>query len=671
MTTHTPNQVDTITPPAEVSSAGTTVIDRFSFCQELANTVWNYALSFIAGAQDTEYPITWTPLVMEDISPGGIDGINPASPAGITISDLPITIPAFTEEKPVMEDVEVSIGDPPDFVGTEPILNIPDLPDVTWPVFTKEAPEGDEVVIPIQENIDLPNVPSVADITVPSPPEFNMPSFEGVEPVFTAAAPEPMFSWNEAMYSSDLLAALEDKLSADLAAGGSGLSEATEQAIYDRAMARQATKTEEMYNEALNYFASRGHSQPPGALAYDLQVIRNMILQVEEDLNNDILVQQSKLAQENTHFIISTAIAYEGKLMDHTNSLQQRAFDAAKYTVEYAVILFDVKVKLYMAQLDAYKTYFAIFEAKIRAEIAKAEFYRAQIEGIKVSAEIQMLHVEIYKAQIEGINALVGLYNAQMQGAAIKSQINKTKIEGYAVEVEAYKAKNEALVSRYSAYQAQIAGETEKAKMYLAQAEAYEARIGGYKAKADVELARVQIEVEKNKGEVQTFLALIEKYKSDITAAIAKGELAAKEEELKVDVFKADTQKYAVEIDAIVKAYLGKIEEQKAQIEMSLKEGEIQVQALLAQYELTNRTTEAGAKIAAQLASSSLTAVSASAHIGYAEGRQDSRSFGGQFSIADQWSRNYSHDVTKGDVGRECREVHSYNEEASGTGCAF
>jgi hypothetical protein len=657
-----------ITQPAEISSAGTTVNDRFAQCLAFATEAWNSSLDYITVMKNQSYIVPWTAIDMADIDPAGIDGINPSAPSGITVSEIPITLPVFTEEKPVMEDIETSIGDPPDFIATEPILNIPDLPDVAWPIFTKEAPLGDEIVILVPDIPDLPNTPSPSSLVVPGPPDFTMPSFEGVEPVFTAEAPEPMFSWNEVMYNSDLLAALEEKLSGDLVAGGSGLGADVEQAIYDRAIARQATKTEKMYNEALNYFSSRGHSQPPGALASDIQVIRNIILQAETDLNNDILVQESKLAQENTHFIIAQGIAYEGKLMDHTNSLQQRAFDAAKYTVEYAVILFDVKVKLYMAQLEAYKTYFAVFEAKIRAEIAKAEFYRAQIEGVKVAAEIQMLNVEIYKAQITGINALVDLYNAQMNGAAIKAQINKTKIDGYAVEVEAFKAKNEALVARYNAYQAQLAGETEKVKMYMAQAEAYDARVRGYKSKADVEIARVQIEVEKNKGEVQSFLAMVEKYKSDITAAIAAGELTAKEEELKVEIFKADTQKYAVEIDAIVKAYLGKIEEAKSQIEISLKEAEIQVQTLLAQYELNNRTTESGAKILAQLSSSAMTAVSASAHIGYSEGRSDSRSWSGQESISDQFVKTYSHDVTKENVGRECREVHSYSETPSG-GC--
>ncbi len=281
-----------ITDAEVITSAPTVVSGRFAQCLAFATEAWNRAIDYIGVMGDQNFDIPWTAIEIVDVDSGGIDGINPASPTGISISELPITMPSFTSEAPVMDDVEISIGDPPDFVGTEPILNIPDLPDVTWPVFTKEAPPGDEIVIPTSDDIILPNVPSISDIVVPGPPDFTMPSIGGTEPVFTAEAPEPMFSWNEAMYSSDLLVALEVKLSADLAAGGSGLDETTEQAIYDRAITRQNIKTEQSYNEVLNFFSTRGHSQPPGALAYDLQVIRNIVLQVETDLNNDILVQQ-------------------------------------------------------------------------------------------------------------------------------------------------------------------------------------------------------------------------------------------------------------------------------------------------------------------------------------------------------------------------------------------
>jgi len=658
---------DEMTDPPALSTSGELVSDKFENAAAYAREAWNTALVYLGNMEDQVYSIPWTAITIPTVDPGGIDGINPDEPGAISIVSMDIVLPTFSAEPPVMEDVVTNIGDPPDFVAAEPLLSIPDPPDVTWPIFDKDAPAVSDITIPTEPDIDLPAVPSLTDVVIPSPPDFQMPSFDGTAPVFTAEAPEPMFSWNEAMYDSDLLTALEEKLSADLASGSSGLDPTTEQAIYDRAIARQATKTEEMYDETLNYFSARGHSQPPGALNAALIMIRSIILQVEEDLNNDILVKQSDLAQKNTHFIISSGIAYEEKLMTYSNSLQQRAYDAAKYVVEYSVILYDIKVKAFAVQMEAYKAYAQVFESRIRAEIAKAEFYKAQIAGLKLNVDMQLVAVQLYVAQVDGIKTLIDLYTAQMRGAQIQAEVDKLRIDGYGAEVNAFAVKSQALVARYNAYQAQIAGETEKVKMYLAQAQAFEARIGGYKAKADVELSKVQIEVEKNKGEVSTFLALVEKYKSDITAAIAEGELIAKEQGMAVDVYKADTQQYAVELDAIVRAYIGKIEEVKFNVELQIKDAEIQVQALLAQYELSNRATEAGAKVSAQLAASAMSAVNASAHIGFGESRSDSRAYAMQRGVHSSSTRSHSWDETKDIKGRECREIHSYSgEDASG-----
>lgn len=660
-----PYTPDEITDPPAVSTSGGLVNEKFANAAAFAEQAWNTALVYLENMRNQTYNIQWTAIEIPTVDPGGIDGINPDEPTPISISEIDIVMPTFSAEVPTIADITTNIGSPPDFVATEPVLSIPAPPDVDWPIFVKEAPATTDIELPTQPSIALPATPTLSEIIVPGAPDFQMPTFEGAAPVFTAEPPEPQFSWNEAMYDSDLLVALSNKIAANLASGGTGLDETTEQAIYDRAMSRQAAKTEQMYEETLNYFSSRGHSMPPGALNAALIEIRRIIVQVEEDLENDILIQQSKLAQENTHFIISSGIAYEEKLMTYSNQLQQRAFEAARFIVEHAVILYDVKIKAYGAQLDAYKTYAQVFETRIRAEISKAEFYKAQIEGLKLHSDIQMAAIQLYNAQIGGIKALIDLYNAQMQGANLQATIDKIKIEGYGAEVQAYATKNQAFIARYNAYQAQIAGETEKAKMYLAQAQAYEARIGGYKAKADVELSKVQIEVEKNKGEVQSFLALVDKYKADVQAAIAEGELIAKEEGLKVDVYKADTQQYATELDAIVKAYLGRIEEVKSNVDLQIKDADNQVKALLAQYELSNRATEAGSRVAAQLASSAMSAVSASAHIGFGESRSDARSYSMDRGVRSTKSKSYSHDMTKDVKSKSCSEIHTYSGSGS------
>ena len=644
--------------PAYLTSDGGLVGDRFTEAKNLSTEAWNAALAYLEDLADQEYIIPWTPLEVEDV-----DGISVVCirPSPIEFIPIDFNFQPFTEDVPRMEDVTTNIGDVPEFTGEEPLYVIPDPPDVAWPVFTKEAPPLSDITYPVSPDFDLPTIPILTPVVVPGPPDFQMPDFEGTLPVFDADAPEPMFVWNEAEYSSDILDALNIKLLNDIANGGSGLSEETEQAIYDRATSRQTVANEAEFTKTLNFWADRGHTVPPGALNGALVEMRARIVKVFEDLNNDILVQQSKLAQENTHFIISTAIVYEKNLMDRTNQVQQRAYDAARYTTEFAIILYEVKVKAYLGELEAYKTYALVFESRIRAEIAKAEFYRAQIEGLKLNIELQQAAVSLYRAQIEGIGALIGLYSAQMQAAGIQAQVDKVKIDGYAAEVGAFAAKSGALVSRYNAYQAQIAGEAEKARMYVAQAQAYTARVGGYKAKADVELSRVQIEVEKLKGNMTGYLALIDKYKADITAIVGEAEILSKVQGHHVDIYKADTQLYSVEVDALIKDYLGRIEELKVGADIQIKEADTSVRALLGQYELTQKSLDSGARVAAQLAASALSSVSASAHLQFGEQRSDSRGYTAGWHANTGFTRSLSHDETAAVIRTNRREEHTYN----------
>jgi len=92
------------------------------------------------------------------------------------------------------------------------------------------------------------------------------------------------------------------------------------------------------------------------------------------------------------------------------------------------------------------------------------------------------------------------------------------------------------------------------------------------------------------------------------------------------------------------------------------------MRSLVAQYELTSSATEAGAKVAAQLAASAMSAVSASAHIGFGENRSDSRGYSMSRGVHSGKTKTYSHDMTKNTIGRSCREIHSYSGDDAG-GC--
>ena len=129
----------------------------------------------------------------------------------------------------------------------------------------------------------------------------------------------------------------------------------------------------------------------------------------------------------------------------------------------------------------------------------------------------------------------------------------------------------------------------------------------------------------------------------------------------RVALYEADTKRYGIEIDAIVKAYLGKIEETKSHIDLQIKDADIQLKAAVAAAEIQAGNTRALAQVSAQLASSAMSSVSASAHLGYAEGRSDSRGFSVGMSYHKGESESWSSDLTKSDQTNSWKETHSYS----------
>lgn len=634
-----------ITPPAEASSSGGLVSERFSLAISYGSSAWATAWGLLNELGNTEYDIEWEVDPWVAVPTGGLDGISADRPTTPSVSPIEIDLPSFGGTPPETPDIDIDIEPAPPFNVTDPGFNIPGPPDVEFPTFTEAPPPITDPDIPLAPVVNLPPVPALTPISIPSPPEYNLPDFEGQLPTMDLTPPEPMFVWNEIEYNSDLLTQVKSKLLLDLVNGGSGLNTATEQAIYDRATARQELENQQMYDEALNFWSSRGWTEPPGALAGRLLETSYKIVRTRTDLGNDILVQQSKLAQENTHFIIENTLQNEKQLMDYTNQYQQRAYDAAKFVVESALIIYQAKVEAYKAQLETYRVQAQVFEARIRAEIAKAELYRAQIDGIRLSVDAQRLMIEAYTAQVNSILALIDIYKAQMEGAKIQSEIDRTKIQSFQALVEAYKAQVMATTEHYKAYQAQIAGEVAKAEFYTAQVNGYKARVEAYKAAADIQVARVTAEVELNKGRVEVFKALLDQYTAEVGAAVESAKAQVEIEKLDIIVFQAEVDRYRSEVDALSKLFLGRIEEARAKADVQIKQAELIIREAVAKYSLADASTQAAAKVAAQLAASALSIVSASAALGYQESRRDNRSASATMSAstADNTSIHVGH----------------------------
>ena len=581
-----------------------------------------------------------------DIASGGLSGLNLINPTEPDINIPVIANPSTViPELPEMDDSDIDsiIGEVPAFSASRPAITIPDLPDDDFPVFNESAPTLSDIDKPSAPDFTLPTIPKIDDVSIPSPPEYNTASFEGVMPTADLTPPETMFVYNEAEYSSALKDKLAEKLLYDLINGGTGLNEETEQAIWDRATSRQEDENEAAINEAMNFWASRGFSMPVGALNGTIIEVSDRIRRRKDDLNNDILVQQSKLAQENTHFAISEAIQMEKNLMDNANQVQNRAFESAKATVELAAVVYKVKTEQYIAQLEGYKVQAQVFEIKIRAEIAKAEFYKARIEGIKASVGVKELLVQAYNSQIEGIKALIQMYATQMDAAKIEADIDLTKLEAYKAQADVFATKTAALTSKYNAYQSQLAGEKTKADIYLADVQAYTALVGGFKAAAEVESTKADVKLAKHQADITGYKASIDRYLAESNRLMAKAETQIKAEGLKVESYKGDIQKYQSDIDAIVKEYLGRVDSAKARADVLIKEREVAVQKMLGEKGITTESIIAQAKVASQLAAAALTSISASTSLGLSQSQTTSKSTSETDTHSNSYSESHQH----------------------------
>ena len=583
-----------------------------------------------------------------DIDESRLDGIELVSPKAVTISN--IFIAEAEKDFPVIVDLDLSdlenINDEfPAYSVIKPVIDIMDMPDDEFPTFTEEAPGTSELIIPSKpfERSDLPPIPKITDKVIPAPPEYTEYVFEGIRPTDNLKPPTSMFVYNEAEYNSEVANQLTEKILSELSAGSTGLTEDVENAIWDRARERQVQENEEAYQRELTFFSSRGFSLPPGQLNAKLRGIQARIDQKNQDLNNDILVQSSELAQKNAQFIITSAIQLEKNLMDNSNQVANRAFEKAKATLQFIHDQFDLALKHLAMKWDGYKVLAQVYETKIRAEIAKAEWYEKLIAGIEAGTRAEALAIQAYESIVKGLETLVTMYATEMEAAKIQSEIDVNNLRGYQIKADVFTKKVDAVTAKYQARQTQIAGESEKINMYKTENEAYAIQTEAVKNIADIALSKAEIKLKGHQGYLEHLRTMLEKYKIESDVNMAKAETELKLSGLDVDIFKAEIAKYQADIDAIIKNYLGKVDAAKAESEIIISERQIALQKLLGEKGLISEQMIATSELGGKIAAAALTSISASTNIGMSQSRTESENRTRSDTESNSTSHIYTH----------------------------
>lgn len=217
---------------------------------------------------------------------------------------------------------------------------------------------------------------------------------------------------------TDMLATIESKLTTRLVDGSTGLGADVEAAIWARARSRQELENIRKYREVEQYYASRGFSIPPGALSGQLNELLVEFARNDSYLNNDIMVEQARLAQTNENVSLELATKY--------------ALDRLLNNANIIIASNKNKVDNFLAQAEMYKTQITTeltrLEAVSKVYITQLEAYKteAQVAAIEIESKIKPLELAVKQA---GIAADVELKEAELNAE------NLQRIYGMQVEV--------------------------------------------------------------------------------------------------------------------------------------------------------------------------------------------------------------------------------------------
>mgnify|MGYP000191507331 CR=1 FL=1 len=281
-------------------------------------------------------------------------------------------------------------------------------------------------------------------------------------------APTSDFLFVEPAYFSPLLAAIQTQLTAWSSDISTGLSPVVEQALWERARARENTAMLLGVDAAYREAASKGFNLPSGALFARVDAAIQDTTNKNSALSRDIAIKQAELEQTNKHFAVDTSVKLETLLMGYSNNVAQRSFEVAKSTL-------DAAVKLYEARTKAFDSQVAGETARIGAQVS---IYTAEVKAFE----------SLITGEAARIGAEVSLFDARVKSFGAQVTGETARLTG---EVSAYDASVKAFV-------AQITGETARVG---AEVNLYDSQIKAFSAQVAGEAARVGTVIDAYKTE--------------------------------------------------------------------------------------------------------------------------------------------------------------------------
>lgn len=558
--------------------------------------------------------------------------------------DVVFDLPARPGDAPEYQDIgAIDINGAPTSTVTAPTLVMPSMPS------SMEAFQGEMPMVftsmafpeaPDQLTNPAPSEPTIVDRQAPTAPNIVLPTFDAEAPIFSAVAPTDLAGKMEQTYYGaspamvsmldgqvDALlakycpgyqagmAAMESKL-AQLMAGGSGFTPDVERAVMERAKDRNLGEYRRTRDAAWADAADRGFTLPTGALLSLAAKARQAAADNNARANVELVAKQAELEQQNLQFAISTSQALRQGVLSamlgfHGNLIQinGQALEHARSVAGLLVETYNVQVKAYSAQLDAWKAEAGVYEVRLRAATALIDVYKAEIDALQALSQYDVARVNVYRARIDGMQALANVYRARIDAVVSQAQLERVKIDRYSAQVQAYSAQVQAKGLEFQGYRAALDGEQMKVQIYDAQvrAEAQAAQV--WKTKIDAASEAVRAAALTNDARARQYEIRWRAYTAEVAA---KGEVARTQLEgdrQQLLAFQAETQAATSYAQTQATYYKTRADVQISYADMQLKAQMGQADSMRGYQSTLAALANTNAAISGQAASMSLSGI--------------------------------------------------------------
>jgi hypothetical protein len=206
--------------------------------------------------------------------------------------------------------------------------------------------------------------------------------------------------------------------------GGTGISPAVEDQIWQRGRDRIIADGARVESQTLNEFAARGLTLPSGAMASRLQEVRFEQLTKTQELSRDVAIKQADLEVENLKFAVDLAVKSRmqavGVAVDYIRALMSGADTASRV----ALLNADAKARLVSATADLYRARLSRDEIAMRIPLANASnlvqqngigtdgFYKGVGARVQAAAAAAESYGRVASAALASLNSVAAVSNA-------------------------------------------------------------------------------------------------------------------------------------------------------------------------------------------------------------------------------------------------------------------